>query len=68
MHTIYILNGGDVMKFIPQKKEKELISFRIEKELLSEIDVLASKCDLSRNEFMTQCLRYAISNMQKNSD
>lgn len=56
-----------MVEFNPKskKKDKNLISFRIEKELLDEIDVLASKCDLSRNEFMTQCLRYAISNMRE---
>ena len=49
------------MKFIPRKGDKEVISFRIPKDLLSEIDKFANENSLSRNEFMVQCLiKYCI--------
>ncbi len=51
------------MKFIPKSGEKEIISFRLPKDLLTQIDQLASKNSLSRNEFMIQCLEYAIDNI-----
>lgn len=51
------------MRFIPKNGEKEVISFRIPKNLLNKIDIIATDNSLSRNEFMIQCLEYAIENM-----
>ena len=51
------------MKFIPKNGEKEVISFRIQKELLNTIDMIATSNSLSRNEFMIQCLEFAIDNL-----
>lgn len=56
------------MKFVPRKGDKEVISFRIPKDLLSEIDKLANNNTLSRNEFMVQCLEYAISNIEDDNE
>ena len=56
------------MKFVPRKGNKEVISFRIPKDLLSEIDKLANNNTLSRNEFMVQCLEYAISNIEDDNE
>lgn len=53
------------MKFKPKNGEKEVISFRVSKELLTQIDKIAVENSLSRNEFMTQCLEYAINNMEE---
>lgn len=55
--------GESYMKFVPRKGEKEMISFRIPKDLLAQIDTLATNNSLSRNEFMVQCLEFAISNI-----
>lgn len=56
------------MKFIPRNGEKEVISFRVPKDLITQIDKIAIDNSLSRNEFMLQCLEYAINNMEdKNS-
>ncbi len=52
------------MKFKPKSGEKEIISFRIPKVLLSEVDLVANKNSLSRNEFMIQCLEYALDNIE----
>lgn len=55
------------MKFVPRKGDKEVISFRVPKDLLSEIDKLANDNSLSRNEFMVQCLEFAISNISEDN-
>ena len=52
------------MKFKPRSGEKEVISFRLPKDLLITIDALATENSLSRNEFMVQCLDYAINNLE----
>lgn len=51
--------------FKPQKPEKELISIRINKELLQEVDSLSSKNEISRNEFIVQSICFAIEHMEK---
>lgn len=56
------------MKFTPRKGEKEVISFRIQKDLLAEIDQLANDNSLSRNEFMVQCLEFAIANISDENE
>ena len=55
------------MKFIPRNGEKEVISFRIQKELLSQIDKIAVDNSLSRNEFMIQCLEFALANIDEDT-
>lgn len=56
------------MKFKPKKEEKEVISFRISKELLARIDRIATENSLSRNELMVQCIEYALANQDTTSD
>lgn len=51
------------MKFVPKSGEKEVISFRIPKDLLGNIDKIANDNSLSRNEFMVQCLEFALDNL-----
>ena len=47
-------------KFVPRKPEKEVISMRIPTEVLEQIDAEADACDISRNEFINQCIDYAM--------
>ena len=56
------------MKFVPRKGDKEVISFRIPKDLLAEIDKFANDNSLSRNEFMVQCLEFAVNNIEDDRD
>lgn len=51
-------------KFSPKKSEKEVISMRIPSDLLAEIDRKASVIDISRNEFINQCIVFALSHME----
>ena len=52
-------------KFIPKRQEKEVISMRIPTELLREIDRQAGMINISRNEFINQCITFALDNMEK---
>jgi len=49
--------------FKPMKKEKFVTSIRLDNDLLENIDKLSLKNNLSRNEFIVQCIKYAINNM-----
>ena len=50
-------------KFLPKKHEKEVISMRIPTDILEELDAKAAAFDISRNEFINQCIRFALDNM-----
>lgn len=55
-------------KFLPKKPEKEVISMRISVNVLEEIDRLATAADISRNEFINQCISFALSHMGDKAD
>ena len=50
-------------KFIPKKQEKEVISMRIPSNVLAELDSKAAYFEISRNEFINQCISFALENM-----
>ena len=52
-------------EFKPIKQEKTVISIRVNTELLNAVDSLSMKSDISRNEFINQCIEYALANMNK---
>ena len=47
-------------EFKPVKNEKIVISLRIDTDLLQTIDSLSGKIDISRNEFIMQCIDFAM--------
>lgn len=49
-----------MIEFNPSKTEKTVITIRIETNLLSEIDRLSSDVNISRNEFILQCINFAM--------
>ena len=51
-------------KFQPLKNEKIVISIRVDLNKLNEIDEIANKSNISRNELINQCLEYAIKNIE----
>lgn len=51
--------------FIPQKPDKEVISIRLPSELLHTIDQNAAKSDISRNEFINQCIIFALQHIKE---
>ncbi len=54
--------------FVPKQYKKDPITIRIDYEKLEKIDKLATKYNLSRSEFINQCIDYALENMQKMKD
>ena len=50
-------------EFIPYKQEKEVISIRLDSELLKTVDAAADKADISRNEFINQCISFALEHL-----
>lgn len=46
-----------------KSKEKTVISIRLDSDTLKTIDEIAVKTDISRNEFIVQCIDYALKNM-----
>ena len=48
----------------PTSNEKIVATIRIDTETLDEIDNLASKIDVSRNELINQCIKYALDNLK----
>lgn len=59
-------------KFQPKKKpldnEKIVISIRMDSSRINEIDNIAGKIDISRNEFINQCIEYALNNIEFNGE
>ena len=49
--------------FIPKQYKKEPITVRIDAEKLKKVDGLAKKYNVSRNEFINQCIDFALENM-----
>jgi len=54
--------------FIPKQYKKDPITIRMDMEKLNKIDELATEHNLSRSEFINQCINYALENMGKNEE
>ena len=50
--------------FLPKKQEKEVISIRISTDLLATVDQKSASFDISRNEFINQCILFALAHME----
>lgn len=55
--------GIALKKFEPKKPEKEVISLRLDSRMLEEINSWAMEIDISRNEFINQCIDFALKNI-----
>ena len=51
-------------EFKPIKTEKTVISIRLDVNMLKNIDEISVKTGISHNEFIIQCIEYAIKNMK----
>lgn len=54
-----------MQEFIPFKPEKEVISIRIKSDLLKSVDTAAENAKISRNEFINQCIAYALEHLSQ---
>lgn len=52
--------------FIPRQYKKEPITIRIAPDKLEIIDLYATKFDISRSEFINQCIDFALNNITEN--
>ena len=52
-------------EFKPIKQEKTVISIRLDIDVLNKIDKLSAQTDISRNEFIVQCIDYALKNLKQ---
>lgn len=52
-------------RFIPKQYKKEQFTIRMEETLLENVDALATEYNLSRSEFIVQCVRFAIEHMSQ---
>ncbi len=57
-----------MQQFIPFKPEKEVISIRLNSELLKNIDSAAESAQISRNEFINQCIVFAMEHLASDDD
>lgn len=55
-------------KFMPKKPEKDVISMRISTQMLAEVDAKADAYDISRNEFINQCIAFALANLERTEE
>lgn len=55
-------------KFLPRKADKEVTTIRIPRDILEQIDAKSAEYDISRNEFINQCILYALRNMDDNQE
>ena len=51
--------------FVPKKPEKETISVRIASDVIQTIEQRAAVADISRNEFINQCILFALDHMDE---
>ena len=49
--------------FIPKQYKKEPITIRVSPDKLERIDGAAAKYDLSRSDFINQCIDFALENL-----
>ncbi|MCR5664926.1 MAG: ribbon-helix-helix domain-containing protein [Oscillospiraceae bacterium] len=54
-----------MQQFMPKKPEKDVITMRIPVDTLRELEAMAARYDLSRNELINQCVRYALDHMNR---
>ena len=55
-------------RFLPKKADKEVTTIRIPRDVLGQIDAKSAEYDISRNEFINQCILYALRNMEDNQE
>lgn len=55
-------------EFIPKQYKKEQFTIRMEQDMLASVDALAAEYNLSRSEFIVQCVRFALEHMTNKND
>ena len=53
-------------EFIPKQYKKEQFTIRMDREMLKRVDQLAEEYQLSRSDFINQCVAFALEHMPRN--
>ena len=54
-------------EFIPKQYKKEQFTIRMDREMLKRVDQLAEEYQLSRSDFINQCVSFALEHMTKDN-
>lgn len=54
-------------EFTPKKADKEVISIRIPSDVLKIVDEKSARSDISRNEFINQCIVFSLQHLKEDS-
>ena len=54
-------------EFIPKQYKKEQFTIRMDREMLKRVDQLAEEYQLSRSDFINQCVYFALEHMPKDN-
>jgi len=54
-----------MVEFKPLRQEKTVISVRIAIDLLKRVDEISEESEISRNEFINQCIAFALEHYNK---
>lgn len=54
-------------KFSPKKADKEVTTIRVPRDTLELVDLKSAAYGISRNEFIVQCILYALRNMEEDA-
>lgn len=57
-----------MVQFTPKQYKKEQFTIRMEHGMLQNVDALAAEYNLSRSEFIVQCVQFAIGHMAKDEN
>lgn len=57
-----------MISFIPKQYKKDPVTIRFTAEKLEKIDSLADKFNMSRSEFINQCVDFALEHMTASSN
>ena len=52
-------------KFSPKRSDKEVTTIRVPTDVLNQVDMKSAEYGISRNEFINQCILYALRNMEE---
>lgn len=56
------------MRFQPKKPEKDVITVRLPLETIRELEERAAAIDISRNELINQCIRFALDHLDDTAE
>ena len=55
-------------KFIPKAQDKSVVSVRLEDVLIEKLDEYSKRQKMSRNEFIKQCIMFALERIDDSTD